>query len=477
MQSVPRVAVIGGGISGLATAAFLRRPGPSPAPDVTLVEADERLGGKVFTQLLDGLPVDTGPDAILTRVPAMAELLTDLGLDGAVVAPAPSGAYIWSRDRLRRLPAGTFFGVPDRLVPMLRSRLLSPVGVARAGLDLVLPRRPLAEDPTVAELLRPRFGRQVVDRLVEPLLGGVYAGATDRLSASSTVPEIESLVRGNRSVYLTLRRRRKAAPAAGGSPLVTFDGGLDRLIRALGASLSGCDVRTGTKVTAVERAGAGFRLTLDGPGGSQVIEADAVVFATPAFVTADLLASLAEQAVTALRAIPYVDVATVNLAYPRDAFPTELDATGFLVPPCEGRLLVGCTWLSTKWAHLAGGPSVLIRGMVGRSGDHRFAALDDDALVEQVHHELVAAMGVTARPTKSLVQRWPRAIPQYTVGHGERLAQVEQALAEVPGLYVAGAAYRGAGVASCVAQAQRTATAVRAGFASLAQMTGGRRDD
>src|SRR5450759_3243135 len=211
MRSRPRVVIVGGGVSGLATAYDIHRRVGAEA-QLTLVEAGSRLGGKVVAEQFSGHLVDTGPDAILMRVPAMAALLDELGLSDQIVPQAALGAYIWSRGKLRRIPAGTLFGVPDRLVPLLRSRLLSPAGLARAALDLGLPRRRIPrQDLSIAELVVPRLGRQVFDRLVDPLLGGVHAGRAAELSARSTVPEIDALARKSRSLYLGLRRLRRHA--------------------------------------------------------------------------------------------------------------------------------------------------------------------------------------------------------------------------------------------------------------------------
>lgn len=456
MERRRHVVVIGGGISGLATAAFLRRDSHG-APDVTVIEADARLGGKVLTHDLCGLAIDTGPDAFLVRVPAMARLLADLGFDDDLVAPAALGSYVWSRGRLRRLPTGTVFGIPDRMLPLARSGLISPPGLLRAGLDLVLPRRELGADPTVEQLLLPRFGKELVERLVEPLLGGVHAGSTQQLSAASTVPDIEALARGERSLFRALRRRRRGAPPATGPTLVSLEGGLERLITALLARLGPEQVLTGRPATAIERAGHGFRVSLGRGELATTLDADAVVVATPAFVAAELLRPLLPAAADALAGVPYADVATVTLAYPRAAVSRPLDATGFLVPPVEGRLLVGCSWLSAKWAHLGAGPSVVIRAMVGRAGDRRWVDLDDDALVARVHAELVEAIGLSTHPEQAHVQRWPRAIPQYVVGHRARIDEVDQALVALPGLHLTGAAYRGVGIAGCVQQAEQTA--------------------
>jgi len=419
MQSRPHVVIVGGGISGLATAHFLQsRLGAKV--QLTVIEAGPQLGGKVATAQFGGHRVDTGPDALLVRVPAMAALLEDLGLGDQVVAQAALGAHVWSRGRLRRLPTGTLFGVPDRLLPLLKSRLLSPTGLARAGLDLVLPRRQVGQDPSIADLVAPRLGSQVFDRLVEPLLGGVHAGRAAELSARSTVPDIEALARNNRSLYLGLRRlRRHAPPASGGPVLVTLVGGLARLVEALTARLGEADLRLDSTVRLVARDRDGYRVDLvDGVS----IAADAVVLATPAFVTAALLADLAPDAAAALGQVPYVDVATIWLAYPRSAVGRSLDGTGFLVPPEEGKLLVGCTWSSVKWPHLADDDLVLIRCMVGRRGDRRWLSMDDDTLVRRTHDELVEAMGLTGGPVHQRIQRWPQAMPQYLVGHASRLA-------------------------------------------------------
>ena len=458
MQSRPQVVVVGGGISGLATAHDIHRR-LGAGVQLTVIEAGSQLGGKVATEEFSGHCVDTGPDALLVRVPAMAALLEDLGLSDQIVAPASLGAHVWSRGQLRRLPTGTLFGVPDRLLPLLKSRLLSPAGLARASLDLVLPRRrSVSDDPSIADLVIPRLGTQVFDRLVEPLLGGVHAGRAAELSAHSTVPDIEALARKNRSLYLGLRRmRRHAPPASGGPVLVTLAGGLVHLVEALVARMGEADLRLDSTVRLVAREGSGYRVDLmDGTS----IAADSVVLATPAFATAQLLAELVPDATTMLEQVPYVDVATIWLAYPRSAVGRALDGTGFLVPPEEGKLMVGCTWSSAKWPHLADESQVLIRCMVGRRGDKRWLSMDDETLVRQVHDELVEAMGVTGSPVHQSIQRWPQAMPQYLVGHQGRLDALDAAMRDVPGVYLTGAAYRGVGIASCVADAGRIATAV-----------------
>jgi protoporphyrinogen/coproporphyrinogen III oxidase len=455
MQSRPKVVIVGGGVSGLATAHYIHSQ-LGEGVELTLVEGGRRLGGKVANQQFSGHLVDTGPDAVLVRAPAMAALLEDLGLSNEIVAPASLGAHVWSRGKLRRLPTGTLFGVPDRLIPLMKSGLMSPAGLARAALDLVLPRRHTSTpDPSIAELVTPRLGQQVFNRLVEPLLGGVHAGRAAELSAHSTVPDIERLARNNRSLYLGLRKMRRHAPPATGAPvLVTLTGGLGRLVEALVSRLAGDDLRLNTAARSIARVGTGYRIDL---ADGQSIAADAVVLATPAYATAGLLADLAPDAAAVMAEIPYVDVATIWLSYRRSAMGRALDGTGFLVPPEEGRFMVGCTWSSAKWPHLADDNLVLIRCMVGRRGDRRWLDMDDDTMVRHVHEELVEAMGLTAGPDHQSIQRWPQAMPQYLVGHQDRLDALDAAIHHLPGLYLTGAAYRGIGLASCVADAKRTA--------------------
>ncbi len=461
MHSRPRIVIIGGGISGLASAHYLhRRLGDEVL--VTLVEGAPRLGGKIATVPFAGHAVDVGPDALMVRSTVVATLIDDLGLGDLVVAPNASGARIWSRGKLRPLPAGTLFGIPDRLLPLLWTGLLSPAGVARAALDIVLPRRrgPVPADPTIAELVRPRMGAEVFDRLVDPLLGGVHAGRADELSAHSTAPDIEGLARTNRSLYLALRKRRRAAPPkTGAAALVTLRGGLATLIDALAARLVGDDIRLGTPASEITRTDGGYTV---GFSDGTSIEADAVVLATSAAVAAKLLEAESPDLAAALADLPYVDVATVCLAYPRSAAPVELDGTGFLVPPVEGKLVVGCTWSSAKWPHLANDELVLIRCMVGRRGDNRWLDLDDDTLVDLVHGELVEAMGLAQQPVERHIERWPEGMPQYVVGHQARLDAAGMTLQTLPGIRLTGSSYRGVGLASCIVDAERTADSLAA---------------
>ena len=302
---------------------------------------------------------------------------------------------------------------------------------------------------------------------MEPLLAGAFAGRADLLSARSTVPDIEVLARRSRSLYLGMRRRQRHLPASpvSGPGMVTLRGGLSGLVDSLVGVLSDCEVRLGSPVTGLERAGGGYRLSqVDG----ECIDTDVVVLAIPAFGAAGLLEVLLPHAAGALREIPYTDVASITLAYPREALTRPLDETGFLVPPAPGRLLVGCSWLNAKWGYRPDGQEVLLRCLVGGYGDPAWSLCDDSDLVARIHRELVEIMGLAAPPRDWHVQRWPRALPQYTVGHRARLDRVASELRRLPGVHVTGAAYEGAGLASCIAQGERTALVIAAQLASAA---------
>lgn len=434
--------VLGSGISGLATAYYLRRGGSA----VTVLEASPHIGGKVSTLEVAGLPVDVGPDAFLSRGADLRQLIEDLGLTGDIVEPQTGGSYIWSRGKLRPIPPGAAFGLPDRLVPLLRSGLLSPLGVARAGFDIVLPATKTNDDPSIADLVRPRFGDDVYHRMVEPLLGGVHAGDPAQLSARSTVPEIYAIASGSRSVYLSMRKRPKPTGKRQ-APLVSLRGGMGRLTQALAREV---DVRLNTPATTLERTADGWRVN--------DLTADHVVLATPAYVTAELLRATAPELANELQ-IPYVDVANATLAFRPSDVPALPLGTGFLVPPIEREFIVGCSWLTNKWPHLVNDDVVLIKCMVGRAGDRRWLPMSDAEIVEGVRDGLARILGIDAEPQETLVQRWPRAMPQYVVGHAERLSRIDRLTP--PGLHLTGAAYRGAGLAACTTGAVATATSIQ----------------
>ena len=461
------VVVIGAGVSGLAAAYALSRL--PERPRITVLESSPRLGGKVLSNDVAGLTVDAGPDALLVRDPAVKALLADLGLAEAITPPRARGSFVWTRGRLRTLPPATLFGVPERLRPLVTSGLISWPGLLRAAADFVLPRLRLPEDPTVGQLLRPRLGREVFDKLVDPLLGGIYAGRADVLSARSAVPEVAGILAPARSIYLTMRARSAQQPKPSGPPapvLINFPGGMGTLIEALAARID-ADVQVGVEVVKVRQGKRRWQvITADG----REIKCDDVILATPAHVSAHLLRKVDDKLVTALQGIPYADVANVTFVYPTAAIDPKWKGTGFLVPAVDGRFIVGCTWMDQKWGRdvltasgngpAAGTDITIIRTSVGRHGDNAWLGMDDATIAERAHRELVQAMGIVGNPLSATVQRWPAAMPQYTVGHAERLATIDKRVAKHAGLHLVGAGYRGIGVAACLTKSQAVATRI-----------------
>ena len=447
------VAVVGGGVAGLSAALEATRLGHR----VTLLESSGRLGGKVAVSEVGGLQVDEGADSMLTRVPDGLQLARDAGLHDELTAPAAGQAFVWSRGALRPLPAGTLLGLPTDLAALARSGLLSGRGLNRVPLDLVLPGAPVAEDVSVGDLVRRRLGREVVERLVDPLLGGVYAGRADRLSLQATLPQLVRHAAQHRSLLLAARAARGATPPTDGPLFASLPGGLGRLPEAV-AEQSGADVRTSTTVRALERTATGWRLTTGSAAAPKAVDADAVVLAVPAAPAARLLRDLAPAAAEDLAGVEYASVAIVTLVF-RGHLQTA--GSGYLVPAVEGRTTKAVTFSSRKWAHLSG-PHEVVRASVGRYGDTADLQRADEELVAVVLRELGQTVGPLPRLRDSRVTRWGGGLPQYAVGHLDLVRRVRRAVSQHQGLAVAGAAYDGVGVPA-VARSGREAvgTALR----------------
>jgi oxygen-dependent protoporphyrinogen oxidase len=447
------VAVVGGGITGLAAARALAERGV----EVVLLEAGPRMGGKIVTETLGDLVVEGGPDSFLARDPAARLLCEAVGLGRDLVAPASFGAVIWSRGRLRRLPPGWPHGLPVSPWTAWRAGLLSPLGAARAAADLVLPGSLRGADVSVGAFIRRRFGRPTLEQLVDPLLAGTRAGDTGELSLAAALPTIDSLARRRRSVILGLREaRRSGSLPAGPPPFLSVRGGLGRLVEHLVDDLEGrARLLLGARVTHIEAARGGFALRLD---EGETIAAEGVVVAVPAYRASSVLASLSAPAAAGLAAIEHASVAVVTLLYPPGSFDPPAGTSGMLVPSSEGRTLSACSWFSEKWPHAApAGGEVVLRCFVGRSRRHPALSLPDDQLTERIAAELADALELESSPRSVSVARWDKGLPQYAVGHLERLREIEAALAKWPRVQLAGASYRGSGLPDCIRQGEAAA--------------------
>jgi len=484
------VAVVGGGISGLGAARVLAG---APGAEVIVLESEGRFGGKILSGEFRGCQIDLGPDNFLTRNPSAAELCRELGIGERLAAPATSSASVVARGRLRPMPAGLILGLPPDLVALARSRIVSVRGLARAALDLVPLGKPisasslgLAAEPgwrgrngrnpagmnglagpewSAGSILKRRLGRELVESLVDPLLGGINAGGVDQLSLNVVAPQVAQALAGQRSVTRALRalaRNRPAPSSDRDAPPRPFflgmRGGLGLMVETLVEDLQarGVTLHAGTAVTALRRAGD--RYELETPGGTLV--ADGVVLAAPGHVAARLLVADAPTAAAELGSVPHSTVALVTFAWEAGAVRGRLHGSGFLVPRSEGRLVTGCTFLSAKWPETAAPGEVVIRASTGRYGDDRAASMSDEELAGSVLAELRQLLEIPTSPLASLVQRWPRAFPQYLPGHLNKIERARAALRQLPALGLAGPSLGGIGIPACLTSGERAAVEV-----------------
>jgi oxygen-dependent protoporphyrinogen oxidase len=452
------LAVVGGGIAGLSAALEARRQRPDV--HVVVLEGSPTIGGKLRTSEVGGVVVDEGADAMLTRTGHAAQVVHDVGLGNALVEPRTTAASVWTRGALRPIPTGTLLGVPADLAALARSGVLSSRGLNRVPLDLLRPGHPVEDDIAVGALVARRLGREVVDRLVDPLLGGVYAGRADELSLYATLPQLAAHLARSRSLLLAARAARAAAPAANGALFAGLEGGLGTLPAAVVAA-SGAQIRTGATVRGLVRRASGWRLMLGSAAAPEALDVDAVVLAVPAAPAARLLAGLAPHAAADLEQVEHASVAIVTLVLDG---PTPGRGSGYLVPSVERRATKALTFTSRKW-RLAGSDAAVVRASLGRHGDTAVLQRDDDELVALVHTELGEAVGPLPPLRDVRVTRWGGALPQYAVGHLDRVRRVRAAVATHPGLAVAGAAYDGVGVPACIASGRQAARHALRGLA------------
>ena len=478
-----RVAIVGGGIAGLAAAYELEKArGVGADVTYTLFESRDRLGGSLASETVNGVVLERGPDSFLSEKPAGAELCRELGLADQLTPSndANRKTYIVVKNRLVPLPDGLMFLIPTKLVPTALTSLFSPMTKIKMALELLHPPRPSRQDESVAALVERHFGREAVDRLADPLLSGIYGGNATQLSARTVLPKLVemetqygSLTRGMLAAHKQMRAKmaamRAAAQEAGGRPgsrpagprsiFTTLRGGLQQLVDALEAHLNSEWVKTSTSVDSLAREANGWRLRSDGRDEFY----DAVILTSPAFVAGKLLASTDAALGDELGAIPYSSSITVNLVFDEAQLGPLPDGFGFLVPAVEGRAMLACTFVHRKFVGRTPTGKAVLRAFLGGAKNESLLDQPDDVLIATVRRELSEILGarivgphIPAEATQ--VSRWRRAMAQYSVGHHERMKRVKDRVATLPGLRLAGNAYDGIGIPDCIRTGRNAAT-------------------
>ncbi|WP_371775562.1 protoporphyrinogen oxidase [Streptomyces sp. NBC_01438] len=455
-RATGHVVVIGGGIAGLAAAQRLLGTGLR----VTLLEATDRLGGKLRTGEVAGVQVDLGAESMLARRPEAVGLARAVGLADRLQPPATATASLWTRDALRPMPKGHVMGVPGD--PAALGEVLSPEGLARIAQERDLTPTEVGDDVAVGAYVADRLGREVVDRLVEPLLGGVYAGDAYRISMRAAVPQLFEIARRGGSLLdgVTRIQEQAAARQQTGPVFQGIAGGIGTLPDAVAAAVraAGGEILTETPVLGLTRTASGWDVRTD----TRVIPADGVVLAAPAWSASTLLAAESPAASAELAGVEYASMALVTMAFRRSdvtAAGTLDGRSGFLVPPVEGRTIKAATFSSRKWQWVddASPDLFLLRTSVGRYGEEDHLHREDAEIVDVSLSDLAAATGLAARPVATEVTRWIGGLPQYPVGHLGRVARIREEVAKLPALRVCGAVYDGVGIPACIASAHRAA--------------------
>lgn len=471
MNHTKHIMIVGGGITGLTAAYYVQKSvrEKNLPYKISLLESSEKLGGKIQTELVDGFVLEKGPDSFLARKQAIIDLTLELGLEDQLVGTNPKARknYILHHNRLHLMPPGLMLGIPTQLGAFVKTGLISPIGKLRAALDLVLPPRREEGDESLGGFLQRRMGKEVAENIAEPLLSGIYAGDTQVLSLDATFPQFKAVEQKYGSIIKGMLMSRKAGvgaqspalnlpPAAKQSMFLNYKTGLRTLVDKLVSSLDGVHFQTNQTVDQIIRDGQKYRVIM---ADQKEVEADSLILATPVYVTQHLLRDLESSQL--LAQTTYVSVANVYLAFNRADLNYPMDAAGFVVPRNEGRKITACTWTSTKWTHTSPDDKVLLRCYVGHSRDQSKVELSDEELIAMVQKEMKEIMGVTATPLFHRITRWKKSMPQYQVGHLQRLKQVRQDLkAFRPGVFLAGAGYQGVGIPDCIQQGKDAAIQV-----------------
>lgn len=458
-ENKKKVVIIGGGITGLTAAYYLQKEAKEKSLPIetVLIEGAPRLGGKVQTVVRDGFVIEKGPDSFLERKTSAAKLAKEVGMDQHLVNNTAGKSYVLVREKLHPMPGGSIMGIPTQIRPFITTGLFSPAGKLRAAADFVLPKSKGNEDQSLGQFFRRRLGDEVVENLIEPLLSGIYAGDIDHLSLMSTFPQFYQVEQKYRSLILGMNKGNpprknqstSSKPQSKGM-FLTFKTGLQTFIDAIEDHLQEGTVLKGTKVSSVTKEGNQYQLLLN--NGEYMI-ADAVVVAVPHHTAQCIFSEY--PFFMPFKDMPSTSVATVAMAFDEDAIEEDINGTGFVVSRNSDYTITACTWTHKKWPHSTPKGKVLLRCYVGRAGDEAVVDLSDDEITSIVLDDLNKTMNITHDPDFSIVSRWKDAMPQYTVGHKQRLANIKKNMEEeLPGVYLSGSSYDGLGLPDCIDQGE-----------------------
>lgn len=459
-KETKKVVVIGGGITGITTAYYLQKEAKEKdlPIETLLIEASDRLGGKVQTYTENGYVIEKGPDSFLARKLSASRLAEEAGLKDQLVNNGTGKSYILIKDKLHSMPGGAIMGIPTKIAPFVKSGMFSPLGKLRAGGDFILPPSNVQGDQSLGKFFRRRFGNEVVDHLIEPLLSGIYAGDIDRMSLLATFPQFYEVEQKYRSLILGMK---KTTPKPGPvktetgkktkGMFLSLRGGLESLVHAIEAKLNPGTVLKSVAVEKVERKDDQYMLQLS---SGEEITADSLVVCVPHKQTARIFSNFSF--FEAFNYVPSTSVANVAIAFPESAVKNDINGTGFIISRDSGYSMTAVTWTHKKWPHSAPKGKALLRCYVGRPGDEEIVSRSDEEIVQTVLKELNKTMNIDSNPELTVITRWKDSMPQYTVGHKERMKIItDKMAAELPGVFLAGASYEGLGVPDCIDQGEK----------------------
>ena len=468
-----RIVIIGGGITGLSAAHRLMELSKTTgqALEIVLIEASARLGGVIRTEYHEGFLLEHGPDSFISEKPATAALARRLGLESQLQKTNTEHrrSFIVNLGHLVPVPAGCNLLAPARVWPLVTSDLMSWPAKARLALDLLLPRGNLNGDESLASFVRRRFGSEALARIAQPMVGGIYTADPEQLSLRATMPRFLEMERKHRSLICSLRKQARekdlAAEASGArySLFLTFAGGMQLLVDRLKAELASASVQLNTRVVSLRHDPRAAEWIIEHDGANS-IRADAVCIALSAPAAARLLMDGNEELAGELEGIPYASTATINLAYKREDIPHRLDGFGFVVPLIEKRSLLACTFCSVKFANRAPQQMVLLRAFVGGALQPEMFALDEGEMLNRVLTDLRELLGIEQQPLFSRIAKWPRSMPQYHVGHLDRIERIRNRALELPQFVLAGNAYSGSGISDCIREGENAAERIFRGL-------------